>query len=209
MSNATNVKEVLRLLEIYYPHAATSLQYKSVFQLLVAVMLSAQSSDEQVNIVTPDLFASFGSAQKMAGASFDDIEKLIKGCGLAKTKSRNLVQMACILLERHNGQVPDEWEQLMALPGVGRKTANVVISTAFNKPAIAVDTHVFRVSKRLGWAVGNRTEEVEKELMQIIPRQLWTPTHHRLIAHGRNLCHARHPRCNECFLRYLCAGEIC
>ncbi len=208
MNNAKNIKEVLSLLEVYYPHASTSLRYENVFQLLVAVMLSARSTDEQVNTVTPDLFACYGSTQEMAQASSEDIEKLIKRCGLAKSKSRNLVKVARVLVDFYDGQVPDNWEHLISLPGVGRKTANVLISTAFNKPAIAVDTHVYRVSKRLGWAVGNKTEEVEKELMQIIPRELWAPTHHRLIAHGRSLCYARRPRCKECFLHNLCSAEI-
>lgn len=200
----SKVNEVLRLLQENYPEASTALHYNNAFQLLVAVVLSARSTDQQINKITPVLFEKYGDAESMAKATPADIEKIIKTCGLYKNKAQNLISLSQMLLEKYNGQVPQDINELMSLPGVGRKTANVVVSNTFGQPAIAVDTHVYRVSKRVGIASGASVEEVERELMNIIPRDLWTSTHHRLIIHGRNVCLAKNPRCRECFFNLIC-----
>ncbi|NLI69377.1 MAG: endonuclease III [Firmicutes bacterium] len=202
-----NIKRILDLLKKHYPGARTSLHYNTPFQLLVAVILSARSTDEQVNRITPALFAAFGTPDAMAGASVPEVEELVKSCGLYRSKSRNLVKMAGMVKSRYGGNIPSTLEELISLPGVGRKTANVVLSVAFDKPAIAVDTHVFRVSKRLGLASGKTPLAVERELMEIIPRQQWSATHHRLIAHGRSICISRKPCCEECFLNCYCVRK--
>lgn len=199
-----NLIRILDLLEKHFPGAGTSLHYSTNFQLLVAVILSARSTDEQVNHVTPALFASFGTPDAMAGASVPEVEELVKSCGLYRSKSRNLVKMAGMVKDRFGGEIPSTLEELISLPGVGRKTANVILSVAFEQPAIAVDTHVFRVSKRLGLASGKTPLAIEKELMGIIPHQQWSVTHHRLIAHGRSICISRKPCCEECFLNCYC-----
>ena len=202
------VEDILNQLENHYPQAQTALNYSDAFQLLIAVVLSARSTDDQVNKITPRLFSRFGDVHRMAAATPEEVGELIKSCGLYKNKSRNLVQMAQYLIKYYNGNIPDQAEELMKLPGVGKKTANVVVSTVFNQPAIAVDTHVYRVSRRLELAQGSSVEEVEKELMAIIPRHLWTATHHRLIFHGRSLCLSQRPRCSNCFLQNLCPSTI-
>jgi len=200
----SKVNKVLRLLEENYPEASTALHYNNAFQLLIAVVLSARSTDQQVNKITPVLFEKYGDAESLAKATPADIEKIIKTCGLYKNKAQNLISLSQVLLKKYDGQVPQDINELLSLPGVGRKTANVVVSNAFGQPAIAVDTHVYRVSKRIGIARGTSVEKVEKELMDIIPRDLWTSTHHRLIIHGRNFCLAKSPKCKECFLNLIC-----
>lgn len=202
-----NTTEILKLLIDHYPEAKTSLHYTNPFELLVAVMLSARSTDEQVNLITPGLFCEFSNAFDMARASADDIELLIRKCGLYKNKSKNLVETARILVNKYNGHVPERMEDLLSLPGVGRKTANVVRSNLFGHPAIAVDTHVYRVSRRLGLAEGKTPYDVEKQLMKRIPVQLWSETHHRLILHGRSVCHSKKPVCESCILKKICLRE--
>lgn len=197
-------KEIFALLQERYPEAATRLRFQNPFQLLVAALLSAQTTDAQVNRVTEKLFLRAGTPAAMAAMEPGDLEPLLKGCGLYRHKSRYLVELSRLLLERHGGKVPDRPADLLALPGVGRKTANVVLSNAFGVPALAVDTHVFRVSRRLGLAAGDRVDRVEQELTDTLPPGEWSPAHHRLIAHGRNLCTARRPRCGDCFLSRLC-----
>lgn len=198
------LKILIDCLKKYYPYAGTSLQYKNEWQFLVAVILSARSTDEQVNRVTPKLFNDYPDVISLAEASPDEVSKLIKGCGLYRNKSRNLVKLAQVLKEEYGGRIPPRWESLLSLPGVGRKTASLIWGTLFGYPAFPVDTHVYRVSRRLDLARGEKVEEVEQELKTRIPRDEWLPMHHRLIFHGRQLCLSRKPRCRDCFLQEKC-----
>ncbi len=197
--------EVLTLLQSMYPDAVTELNHKNPFELLVATILSAQCTDERVNIITSDLFPAFPTARDMAKASFDEVADLIKSAGLWQTKARNLIKTAQILVEKHDGQVPKTREELEELPGVGRKTANVVLANAFDIPAIAVDTHVFRVANRIGLAKSTNVYQTELQLMEAIPKSVWNDAHHWLILHGRALCKARKPLCDQCPLTPHCS----
>lgn len=203
MDNQKKVKQILEQLAQTYP-AQSALNYQNPFQLLVAAVLSAQSTDSQVNRVSEALFAAYPDAESLARATPEQIQQLIKGVGLHRNKSRHLVAAARMLQERFGGEVPRTREDLLLLPGVGRKTANVVLSNAFGIPALGVDTHVLRVSNRLGLAHSPRVLETEKELTHTIPRELWGKAHHWLIWHGREVCRARSPRCGECGLAEWC-----
>ena len=204
------IKEVLDALERMHPEAMCALDHGSEFELLVAVVLSAQTTDVSVNKVTPALFGRYPDPEALAAASQDDVIEIIKTIGLYKTKSANIIKLAAKLKEDFGGRVPDSFEELVSLPGVGRKTANVVMAEAFGKPAIAVDTHVFRVSNRLKLAVGETPLEVERGLQRIIPKEKWSAAHHWLIWHGRKVCKARRPLCMECPLCAVCpsSGKI-
>ncbi len=195
---------VLDELAAHYPHVKTGLVYSNPYQLFVATVLSAQTTDEQVNRITAKLFSAVPSVHEMYRLQPKDLEPYLKSCGLYHQKSRFLIAASRIIVEEHDGRIPDDFEDLIKLPGVGRKTANVIISSAYGKPALAVDTHVFRVSKRLGLAGGTTAEVVEEQLKQVIPMESWSSSHHRLIAHGRKVCPARKPQCAGCFLRSLC-----
>ena len=198
------IKRVLETLETAYPDAATELVHQNPFQLLIATMLSAQTTDRQVNKVTPGLFKKFPDARAMAAADISEIEDMIKTCGFYKTKAKNIKEACRIITAKHNGKVPDNLKELISLPGVGRKTANVVLSNAFGADAIAVDTHVFRVSNRLGLAEAKDVRGTEEQLMENIPKEKWSRAHHWLIHHGRRICKARKPMCSECPLSELC-----
>jgi len=198
------IKRVLETLETNYPDAATELVHNNPFQLLIATMLSAQTTDRQVNKVTPGLFERFPDAGAVAAADISEIEHMIKTCGFYKTKAKNIKEACRIITEKHNGKVPDNLKELTSLPGVGRKTANVVLSNAFGADAIAVDTHVFRVSNRLGLAEAKDVRGTEEQLMENIPKEKWSRAHHWLIHHGRRICKARKPMCSECPLSELC-----
>ena len=198
------VRLVLDELSRLYPDARTELTFETPFQLLVATILSAQCTDKRVNLITPRLYARYPDAKSMAEASIEEIETLIRDCGLYHSKAKNILRTAQILTDRFDGTVPHDRERLMELPGVGRKTANVVVSNAFGQDAIAVDTHVFRVAHRLGWAQAKDPDGTEQELMRIIPRAQWSRAHHWLIFHGRRVCAARNPRCMECALAPAC-----
>jgi endonuclease-3 len=200
----TNINEILRLLKQHYKDATTELDYVNPFQLLIATILAAQCTDRQVNKVTPGLFSKYPGPAEMAALTPEELGKEIHSCGFYKTKSRNIIETCRILLAEHGGQVPDNMEALTRLPGVGRKTANVVLSNAFGQDAIAVDTHVFRVSNRLGLAAAGDVWNTEKQLMENIPKEDWSEAHHWLIYHGRRVCRARKPDCENCFLRHLC-----
>jgi endonuclease-3 len=180
------------------------LDYGSPFELLIATILSAQCTDKRVNLITPALFARAPSPEKMLGLGPRGLAEAIKTCGLYQSKSKNILAACKILLEEFGGQVPRKMEDLIRLPGVGRKTANVVLSNAFAVPAIAVDTHVFRVSQRLGLAKGKTPHQIELQLMKAIPKRNWGEAHHLLIHHGRNLCRARNPLCERCPLQKQC-----
>ncbi len=188
----------LAVLAATYPHAVTALTYESPFQLLIAVILSAQCTDARVNLTTPGLFAKYPTPIALASAKAGDVEKIIKSCGFFRTKARNIIAAAQGLVERHGGEVPRERESLEALPGVGRKTANVVMSVAFEDAAFAVDTHVFRVSHRLGFTLGKTPRAVEDDVTKLVPREQWRHAHHWLILHGREICKAPTPQCGRC-----------
>ena len=210
MTQAEKNEKILAELERLYPDAKPALHFDNPYQLLVAVILSAQCTDVKVNMVTPALFAAYPDAAAMAKATAEEIEPYIKTCGIYRNKAKNLAATARALVERHGGEVPADHELLTQLPGVGRKTANVVMSCAFGADAIAVDTHVFRVSNRLGLADAPDVFKTEEQLMQVIPRSAWSRAHHWLIYHGRRVCAARKPACETCTLREWCrhqAGE--
>ncbi len=192
------------LLANRYPDAKTSLNYRNPYQLFVATVLSAQTTDQQVNKITGALFEVFPTVEHLAQTEPDRLEPYLKSCGLYRHKSRYLVEASRIIVEQHHGEIPGNFKELIKLPGVGRKTANVVISSAFGLPALAVDTHVFRVSKRIGLVAASNVARAEEYLKKVIPEQEWTATHHRLIRHGRTICHSRHPECNICFLKDYC-----
>jgi endonuclease III len=197
-------REILRRLAATYPDAATALHYANPYQLLVAVMLSAQCTDARVNLVTPALFRAYPTVRALAAATPRSVAPLIRTCGLFTTKAKNLVASSRLIVERHGGQVPRTMEELVALPGVGRKTANVVRSIAFAQDAIAVDTHVFRVANRLGLVRAKTPRAAEAQLMKVVDRADWSKAHHWLILHGRQICHARAPECDRCPLVDLC-----
>jgi endonuclease-3 len=200
------VRRVLGALAAQYPDARTALVYDSPWQLLVATILSAQCTDRRVNQITARLFAECPDAQTLARLSPEEIGERIKACGLYRTKAGNLHRTARLVLERWGGEIPATVtrEDLMSLPGVGRKTANVVLANAFRQPALAVDTHVFRVAHRLGWSDARDADRTEADLMRLIPRRYWASAHHWLILHGRAICHARRPRCEICPVARWC-----
>ncbi|GFN22413.1 MAG: endonuclease III [Thermoanaerobacteraceae bacterium] len=198
------VQAVLQALERAYPHAGPQLKFENPFQLLVAAILSAQTTDKQVNKVTARLFAKYPTPRDLAQVSPDELEEDIKSLGLFRSKSRNLVAAAKMLLAQYGGEVPQSREELMALPGVGRKVANVVLSQAFGRDVIAVDTHVFRVTNRIGLVRARTPEEAEEQLTAILPPGSRGRAHHLFIFHGRYCCLARSPRCGECPVRGYC-----
>ncbi|MBO2520910.1 MAG: endonuclease III [Firmicutes bacterium] len=198
-------RRILEILAETYPDAKCELNFTTPFELLVATILSAQSTDKRVNMVTERLFAKYNTPEAFAALPYEVLEEEIKEIGLYRNKAKHIIEMSRRLLEAFDGEVPQDRDALQTLPGVGRKTANVVVSNAFGIPAIAVDTHVFRVANRLGLARGAKTPlETEKQLMRNIPRELWSAAHHWLIHHGRRVCHARNPRCGQCPLLELC-----
>lgn len=200
--------EIIARLEATYKDAKTALNFSTPFELLVAVILSAQCTDERVNITTARLFPKASTPQQILELSLAGLEQEIRDCGLFRNKAKNIYATCQILCEKYGGKVPEDFDTLLELPGVGRKTANVVCSIAFNRPAIAVDTHVFRVANRLQLAVGSNPLIVEKKLEKVIPRKKWSQAHHWLIWHGRKICKARRPFCDKCFLNDLCPSAL-
>ena len=196
--------EELAILEQTYPHAVTALEYHDEFQLLVAVILSAQCTDARVNITTPTLFAKYPTPEKLARAKPADVEKIIKSCGFFRMKTKNIIACARDLVERFGGSVPHEREELESLAGVGRKTASVVMAAAFHEAALAVDTHVFRVSHRLGLTIGTTPRKVEEDVTKLVPQDKWGDASHWLILHGRQICKAPTPLCDRCPVNHLC-----
>ena len=199
-----DIKIILDRLEENYPDAECALVHQNVYQLIVAVALSAQTTDKSVNLITPALFERFPNAEALALAEIPEVEEYIRRIGMYKTKAKNIVGMAKALVENHGGQVPEDYDALVALPGVGRKTANVVLSVGFGHQRIAVDTHVFRVSNRIGLVAEKDVLKTELALMDRIPEERWSKTHHSLIFHGRQCCDARKPRCEECSIKEWC-----
>lgn len=203
MDQAKN-EAILQELARLYPEAKAALHFQNPYQMLVATVLSAQCTDVKVNKVTPALFAAYPDPAHLAAAEPAQIEPYIQSCGIYHNKAKSLVAAARAIVSQYGGEVPNDFEALQRLPGVGRKTANVVMANAFGADAIAVDTHVFRVSNRLGLAHAGDVLKTELELQQAIPKALWSTAHHWLIYHGRQVCAARKPACERCTLRELC-----
>lgn len=201
------INKILDILDIAYPEAECALNYESAFQLLIAVTLSAQTTDKSVNIVTKNLFEKYANAKQLSEANVEAVEDIIKRIGMYRTKTKNIIEMSNKIAVDFNGEVPQDYEKLIKLPGVGRKTANVVLSVGFGEQRIGVDTHVFRVANRIGIAEGKNVLSTELSLMENIPRERWTQTHHGLIFHGRNCCAARKPNCKECPLNEYCQSS--
>lgn len=195
---------MLAILAQVYGGTSTALRFGSPFELMVAVILSAQCTDTRVNIITARLFPAYDTPDKMLALGEERLAELIRDCGLFRGKARNIIAACAILCREYGGQVPNSYDELIGLPGVGRKTANVLLSQLFGVPAIAVDTHVFRVANRLGLAKGDTPREVEEGLMRVVPPADWSSAHHWLIWHGRQVCKARHPACPACPLAELC-----
>lgn len=198
------MKEAIDLLTQLYPDSKSELDFTNPLELLIATILSAQCTDVRVNLVTPALFERAKTARDYAQMPIDELEGYIKTCGLYKSKAKNIQATGEILEQAYEGRVPETREELMQLPGVGRKTANVVLANAFSVPTFAVDTHVFRVSNRTGLADAKTVDETEQQLMQHLPESSWVEGHHALILHGRRICKARTPLCEECPLNPLC-----
>ena len=194
---------ILEKLEEMYPEAKAELVFSNPYEMLVATMLSAQCTDKQVNKVTPAVFARYPDAISMAEAKEEDLYPMVKSCGF-KSKAGNIIAACRKIRDEYGGQVPDTMEALTSLPGVGRKTANVVLYNAFGIPAFAVDTHVFRVSNRIGLCKADTVEETERQMTKLIPREKWGNAHHWLIWHGRRVCKAQRPLCEECGLKEIC-----
>ncbi|MBV6271394.1 endonuclease III [Alcaligenaceae bacterium CGII-47] len=202
--NLDTRKEIFRRLQAANPQPRTELEYGDTFQLLIAVILSAQATDRSVNLATRQFFPEHGTPQGLLDLGEEGLAQAIRTIGLYKTKARNIIKTCAILIESHGGQVPESREALEALPGVGRKTANVILNTAFAQPVMAVDTHIFRVSNRTGLAPGKTVLAVERALMKRVPPEYLLNAHHWLILHGRYLCVARKPKCPECGIADLC-----
>ena len=205
MTRKERFEKIIEYFKIHQPFAETELHYKNPYQLLVAVILSAQCTDKRVNVITQELFRQYPDVESLSRAEVPDIFALIKSCSYPNNKAKHLSGMAKMLVSDFNGKVPSDIHELQKLPGVGRKTANVIASVVFNKPAMAVDTHVFRVAARLGLTVGAKTPlETEKQLVKYIPDELIPLAHHWLILHGRYVCLARKPKCGACGLKEWC-----
>lgn len=202
--NAAKRREIFARLQAANPHPTTELEYDTPFQLLIAVLLSAQATDKSVNIATRKFFPDYGTPQALLALGEEGLADYIKTIGLYRTKAKNAIATCRLLIERHGGEVPQTREALEALPGVGRKTANVVLNTAFGQPTMAVDTHIFRVSNRTGLAPGKNVLEVELKLEKFVPREYMQDAHHWLILQGRYVCVARKPKCPQCGISDLC-----
>lgn len=205
MRKKERFEKVISWFELNMPIAETELLYANAYELLVAVILSAQCTDKRVNKITPPLFQKYPDAFSLSKASVDEVFEFIRSCSYPNNKAKHLVGMANMLMDDFKGVIPEDIKQLQKLPGVGRKTANVIASVIFNKPAMAVDTHVFRVSARIGLTTNSKTPlDTEKQLVKYIPENLLPIAHHWLILHGRYVCLARKPKCEKCGLTFVC-----
>lgn len=202
--NSAKRHEIFALLKSANPHPTTELEYHSPFELLIAVILSAQATDKSVNLATRKLFPKGNTPEKILALGETGLTECIKSIGLYKTKAKNILATCQLLMQQHRSEVPRTREQLEKLPGVGRKTANVILNTAFGEPTIAVDTHIFRVANRTGIALGRSVLEVELKLLKVVPKEFRLDAHHWLILHGRYVCKARKPECAVCTINHLC-----
>ncbi|MBP3758378.1 MAG: endonuclease III [Firmicutes bacterium] len=202
-----DIIKVLDILEDTYPEAECALDHQNVFELLVCVVLSAQTTDKSVNRISPELFSKYPDAKALSEADQADVEEILHSIGMYRTKAKNIISLAKELVIRYHGIVPNTYEELVELPGVGRKTANVVLSVGFGVQRIAVDTHVFRVANRIGLVSEKDVLKTELSLMDCIPEDRWSKTHHSLIFHGRNICDARKPKCKECPIADICQWD--
>ena len=204
LNKKEKVEKLVELFSEHYPEPGTALNHKSSFELLIATILSAQTTDVQVNKVTKELFKKYNTPETLLKLSQKELEKKINSIGLYRNKAKYILKTCRILLDEFNGKVPETRKELLKLSGVGRKTANVVLANAFLKAAFPVDTHVFRVSERLGLSSGKNVDQTEKELTEQIPKKYWIDFHHWLIDHGRAICKAQNPDCENCFVSHLC-----
>lgn len=202
--NAERRQQIFERLRAQNPHPTTELNHVSTFELLIAVILSAQATDKGVNLATTKLFQAANTPQAIAALGIEGLERYIQTIGLYHAKAKNIIATCEILARQYNSHVPDNRAALESLPGVGRKTANVILNTAFGQPVIAVDTHIFRISNRIGLAPGKTVQEVEGKLMKVVPDEFKLDAHHWLILHGRYTCVARKPKCGECVIHDLC-----
>ena len=204
MLGRKRVNEALALMGKMFPDAHGELEWETPFQLLVAVILSAQTTDKAVNKVTPGLWARYPEIEDLASANLDDVEMCLRTIGLYKNKAKNIIKTARAILMNFDGQVPKTHKELESLPGVGRKTANVVLAEVYGIPSIAVDTHVKRLSNRIGFSQESEPEKIEKDLLKIFPKKYWRDINHLLIWHGRNCCTAKNPKCKDCPIKKYC-----
>lgn len=204
MWNSEKTEKLLEEMKKAYPAPECALDFGSIFQLLIAVVLSAQTTDKQVNKVTPGLFEKYPDASSLAAAENESVEECIRKIGMYKTKAKNIINAAKMIVDEYNGEVPKDFDCLVSLPGVGRKTANVVLAVGYGIPAIPVDTHVFRLSNRIGIVNEKDVLKTEMGLMKELPRETWIDMHHALIWHGRLVCKARNPECESCTLTKVC-----
>lgn len=200
----SKVENIYIFLKKKFPEAKCELNYKSNYQLLVAVILSAQCTDKRVNLITKELFKKYPTVEKMAKADLLELEKEIRSCGLYRNKAKNIINASKEIVEKFSGEIPNDFEKLILLSGVGKKTANVMLSVAFGKQAIAVDTHVFRVSRRLGLTDAKTPDKVGCELEKVIDKELWSEMHYLMVLFGRYICKAQKPVCEECELKSMC-----
>ncbi len=207
MLSQTQIIEIMERLKACNPNPKSELEYKNAYTLLVAVVLSAQATDKSVNLATKELFKTTDSPEKMLKLGKEGLIPYIKSIGLYKNKASHIIGLSQILIENFGGKVPSSREELMTLPGVGRKTANVVLNVIFHKPTMPVDTHLLRICPKIGIAEGSTPLEVEESLLQTIPGQYLNNAHHWLLLHGRYVCTARNPRCNECIINDICEAE--
>ncbi len=206
--NTENALKIVELLEAEYPAALCSLDYEKPYELLFATRLAAQCTDERVNQVTPTLYSRYPTLEALAEAKIEDVEEIIRSCGFFHTKARDIVNASIMLLRDYGGVVPDTMEELLKLPGVGRKTANIILGDVYHKPAVVTDTHCIRLANRMGLAVGKEPYKVEVQLAEIIPPEKQSDFCHRLVLHGRAVCTARKPACERCCLREVCARKL-
>jgi len=205
--NPESCEEIFARFQTQNPFPKTELKYQSPFELLIAVMLSAQATDKSVNLATPKLFAVANTPEKMLALGEENIKNYIKSIGLYRTKAANMIKTCDRLIQQHNSQIPNNRKDLEALAGVGRKTANVILNTLFNEPTIAVDTHIFRIAQRIGLAQGKTVFDIEQGLIDCIPKHYQLHAHHWLILHGRYICTARQPHCEKCLINDLCEAK--
>lgn len=202
------IEDILDALRAEYPEAECALTHRNTYELLISVVLSAQTTDKSVNKVSGSLFDKYPTAESLADAAQDDVIEIIKTIGMYKTKSKNIIALGKKLVSEYDGKVPEDYDSLISLPGVGRKTANVVLAVGFGHQRIAVDTHVFRVSNRIGLVEEKDVLKTELALMEALPENRWTEAHHSLIFHGRNCCSARNPKCESCPINDVCKKRL-